>query len=381
MSISARALNRATLSRQLLLERIALPVDDAMRRVVALQAQHPASPYLALWNRLNDFDAAELDAAYASYAVVRSTLLRVTMHTVHVSDYPQFRHAMEPTLRGSRLGDRRFTSSGLTPEDANRLLPELLDFAAAPRSAAECEAWFVEQTGMADFPTTWRMLRQYAPLWHVPSGPPWSFATERDYVAARSRPTHAESDLPESGLQTLIKRYLSGFGPASMPDMAQFAMVQRSRVKAALQALGDELEQFEGPDGVTLYDLPDMPVPDAETPAPPRLLPMWDNILLAYADRSRVIPELYRKLVIRINGDSLPTMLVDGFVAGVWRVVDDGIEATAFHPLSEDTWQALEAEARALLTFLSEREMAPYRRYDHWWKKLPEAETRILSGV
>jgi hypothetical protein len=181
-------------------------------------------------------------------------------------------------------------------------------------------------------------------------------------------------------VQTLIKRYLEGFGPASMPDMAQFALVQRSRVKAALWALGDELVQLPGPNGVVLYDLPGAPLPDEETPAPPRLLGMWDNILLAYVDRTRVIPEPYRKLVIRINGDFLPALLVDGYVAGVWRVVDGFIEATAFHPLPDDTWQALATEARNLLAFLAARDPAPYRRYDHWWNKLPDGETRMLPN-
>jgi hypothetical protein len=106
---------------------------------------------------------------------------------------------------------------------------------------------------------------------------------------------------------------------------------------------------------------------------------MWDNILLAYVDRTRVIPEPYRKLVIRINGDTLPTLLVDGYVAGVWRTVVDGIEATAFHPLSKETWEVLAAEARQLLAFLADRDPAPYRRYDHWWNKLPAGETRILA--
>jgi hypothetical protein len=223
------------------------------------------------------------------------------------------------------------------------------------------------------------MLRQYAPLWHTPNGTPWSFEAQRGYVTANVRPVLSEPGSPESGLQTLIKCYLAGFGPASMPDMAQFAMVLRSRVKSAVQVLGDELERLEGPNGVVLYDLPGAPLPSEETPAPPRLLPMWDNILLAYVDRTRVIPEPYRKLVIRINGDTLPTLLVDGYVAGVWRTVDDGIEATAFHPLSKETWEALAAEARQLLAFLADRDPAPYRRYDHWWNKLPAGETRILA--
>jgi hypothetical protein len=106
---------------------------------------------------------------------------------------------------------------------------------------------------------------------------------------------------------------------------------------------------------------------------------MWDSILLAYADRSRVIPSGYRPHVIRVNGDVLPTLLVDGHVAGVWRTVGGGIEATAFHPLPDEVWAALAAEAGALLSLLRDREPRAYRRYDHWWSKLPSAEARILS--
>src|SRR5262249_40610472 len=125
MKITAGELNRATLGRQLLLGREPLGVADAVRRVAALQAQHPASPYLALWNRLAGFDPADLDAALANYTVVRSTLMRIAMHAVHAGDYRMFREAMEPTLRASRLGDPRFMASGLTLDDADALIPEL----------------------------------------------------------------------------------------------------------------------------------------------------------------------------------------------------------------------------------------------------------------
>jgi hypothetical protein len=107
---------------------------------------------------------------------------------------------------------------------------------------------------------------------------------------------------------------------------------------------------------------------------------MWDNILLAYSDRSRIIPPYYRKVVIRSNGDTLPTLLVDGYVAGVWRAVEAGIEATAFHCLPEEVWERLGAEARSLLALLDNRERQVYRRYHHWWDKLPAGESRLLPG-
>ena len=379
MSISARTLNRATLQRQMLLRRESLSIEDAVRRVVALQAQHPASPYLALWNRLTDFDPAALDAAYVECQVVRSILLRITMHAVHVDDYPTFREAMDPSFRSARLSDARFTSTGLTGEDVDALLPELLAFASQPRTAGALQEWLAEQREL-DHTWFWWVLRQYAPVWHVPSGGPWQFETQRSYQAPSPRPALADAEVAHDSLQTLIKRYLAGFGPATMPDIAQFAVVLRSRVKAAVQAMGDELVSYEGPDGKPLYDLPDMTLPDEEVQAPPRLLGMWDNVLLAYVDRSRVIPPEYRTQVIHKNGDVLPTLLVDGRVVGVWRTVEEGIEASAFEPLSADVWRGLAAEAEKLLALLSDREPHTYRRYDHWWAKgMPSVEVKVLG--
>uniref|UniRef100_A0AAU2UWP9 Winged helix DNA-binding domain-containing protein n=1 Tax=Streptomyces sp. NBC_00003 TaxID=2903608 RepID=A0AAU2UWP9_9ACTN len=391
MEITERELNRATLSRQLLLAREPLTVLDGVRRVVALQAQHPASPYLALWNRLAGFDAAELDEAFARRSVVRATLMRITLHAVLAEDYEVFRAAMQPTLYGSRLG-YRFAAAGLTPADAEELVPELLAFADRPRSMAEMRAWVAERVGAEKAEGGWWGLKAYAPLHHAPSGPPWSFGVRSSFVAAGKRaapagkrpvpggkgPVPGGKAADPEALRTLILRYLAGFGPASVADVAQFAMVRRAPVREALRALDGAVEQLQGPAGVPLFDLPDASRPPSDAPAPPRLMAMWDSVLLAYADRSRVIPAAYRPSVIRNNGDVLPTLLVDGYVAGVWRPVDAGIEATAFHPLSRATWEGLAAEAQALTAFFADRDPAPYGRYNHWWAKLPDAEVRVL---
>ena len=156
-------------------------------------------------------------------------------------------------------------------------------------------------------------------------------------------------------------------------------MIQRTRIRAAIEALGDEVVRVEGPAKEPLYDIAGGPLPAEDTPAPPRLLGMWEETLLAYDDRSRIVPDAYRKIVTRVNGDVLPTLLVDGYVAGVWRPVEDGIEATAFGSLDEDAWAGLDAEARSLRAFLADREPLVYRRYGHWWSKLPEGTVRILG--
>jgi hypothetical protein len=378
MRLSAQALNRATLARQLLLQREKIAAADAVRRVVALQGQEPASAYLALWNRVDALDPGEVDDAFAGYGIARATLLRMTLHVVHAEDYATFRDAIEPTMYATHI-DGRFTPAGLTVESARALLRDLLAFTRRPRSADDLTTWLEPRLG--DLPTraVWRVLRQYAPLLRVPTGGPWSFTSRPSFVASRPRPS-LDQQASAAALQRLAHRYLTAFGPASVADIAQFALVQQARVKPALRALGDAVEQLAGPDGATLFDAAGAPRPAEDTPAPPRLMPMWDSTLLAYADRSRIIPGDYRKLVIRSNGDVLSTLLVDGYVAGVWRVVDGAIEATAFHPLTEDTWDGLAVEADALLGLLTEREPQVYGRYDRWWARLPCAEARRLPG-
>ncbi|MEV3861399.1 winged helix DNA-binding domain-containing protein [Streptomyces sp. NPDC050095] len=387
-TITARALNRTTLDRQLLLERSSGGIEDAVRRVVALQAQQPASPYVALWNRVAGFEAADLDALLAGFRVVKSTLMRITLHAVHADDYRDFRAAVEPTVRGARLRDARFRGSGLTEADAARLLPELMAMAERPCSAAELGVWLGERAGVdAELARpAWRMLRQWAPLWHAPvEGALWAYTSDgrQGFVAADAarRPELGDPEEVAQGLRVLIRRYLEGFGPASVADMAQFGLVQKGRVRAAL---GQDFEEFAGPDGKTvLYDLPGALRLTGEEPAPPRLMAMWDSVLLAYADRGRALPPEYRKQVTRVNGDVLPTVLVDGYVAGVWRVAEGGrgIEVGAFRPLPGEVWDELEGEARGLWGLLGERDAGAYRRYDHWWVKgLPVVESRVLAG-
>jgi hypothetical protein len=387
---SARALNRSTLARQLLLERSTGGVEDAVRRVVALQAQQPASPYVALWNRVEGFDPADLDELFAGYRVVKSTMMRITLHAVHVDDYPALRAAVEPTVRGARLRDPRFRASGLSEADVFELLPELLTRAEVPCESSELKDWFAERAavdGELALPA-WRMLRQYAPLWHAPSGKaPWSYVSGggQEFVAATegARPDLDGEEAADDGMRALVLRYLSGFGPATVSDVAQFGLVQKGRVRAALRELGgDVVELGVAEDGAELlYDVPGGIVADEDVTAPPRLLGMWDSVLLAYADRARVIPAEYRKTVTRVNGDVLPTVLVDGYVAGVWRVAEDGagIEIGAFRDWPDEVWAALETEARGVLALLSSREVSAYRRYDHWWVKgLPVTRTRVL---
>jgi len=379
VSLTARELNRATLARQLLLRREELDVVAAVHRVVALQAQEAAGPYIGLWNRVEGFDPADLDRAFATRTVVKASQMRMTLHATDAADYPAFHRAMTFNLRASRLNDPRFRVGGLSIADVDALIPEILEVLARPRTNPEMEAWLDERLGVPRSPRVWWAIRTFAPLHHAITGGPWSFGQRPSYQASDTKPFEGTET---ASTAHLLRRYLEGFGPARAQDFAAFSMIRMPSLKPALKALLDDgdVVELEGPAGRVLYDVPDGRLPPEDSAAPPRLLPMWDNLLIAYADRSRLVPEEYRRVITKQNGDTLPTVLVDGYAAGVWRPADDGIEITAFHRLTQADWQAIETEAASLWRFLADRDPRTYGRYGHWWATLPSAEVRVLGG-
>ncbi|MFE4056329.1 winged helix DNA-binding domain-containing protein [Streptomyces sp. NPDC059096] len=378
MTLTARQLLLSTLDRQFLLERRRIEVAEAVRRICAVQAQTPASPYLALWNRVQDFAPGDLDAAFADRRIVKATLLRGTLHAVHAEDYAPYHAVMESTLRAARLHDRRFTSTGLTLEDADALLPELAAFLARPRTGAEVEREVTGRFG-AHAHLMWWALRTYAPIHHAPTGGPWSFTQRNAYLASPPAPGDGPPDAA-AGAVRLILAHLRAFGPASAPDIARFTLLGRQVITRALKELEDRVVPVAGPGRAALFDVAGATVPAEDTPVPPRLLPMWDSTLLAHALPGRLMPPEYRPLVVRRNGDMLPCLLVDGQVAGVWRAKAGGLELTAFRTLGKDAWRGLTEEARKLSAFLADRDPAVYGRYGHWWDKgFPGVETRIVK--
>lgn len=380
MRLTANQLNRAVLARQMLLHREPLGVVDAVGRATAMQAQEPASVYVGLWNRVAGFDPADLDRAYASQALLRSISIRITLHTVRADDYPAFHAAMVPNLRASRLNDRRLTGTGYTAADVDEVLPHVRAHLAEPRSAPEIEAWLAQRFGRPA-ERVWWALKTFGPFVHAPDGGAWGFRTGRSFRAAPVA-EHAERLDHADALARLFRRYLEGFGPATPQDFGLFAMQRLPAWTAAIARLGDELVMHEGPDGTVRYDVQGAPIPDDDTPAPVRLLPMWDNVLLAHVDRGRIMPREYRPHVIHRNGDTLPTVLVDGYVAGVWRPARDGdrgVEVAAFTTFPKRVWAEVDDEAASLATLLAERDQAVYRRYDHWWDDLPATDRRTVG--
>jgi hypothetical protein len=364
--LTAEALNRATLARQLLLEPArGLDVVDAVERLGALQAQEPASPFVALWTRLADFDAATLRSAFAHHRVVKGTLMRVTVHAVSMRDYRHFLPAVLPMLRTVR----RWRIDGLERPPIEPAAEALLRFAAEPRTGVELRDEAGRLTAAPGEEAWWR-IRRNVPFLHVPSDASWSFGPRPRLIDARrvldGRPFAAEDE----GTVQLARRYLAAFGPASVPDMASWSGLTVTRLRSAVATLdaAGALTRLQDDAGRELLDLHDAPRPDPAIPAPPRFLPMWDSLLLAHADRTRVLPAECRPIVIAKNGDVLPTFLVDGRVAGLWWPERDGggpprIVLEPFGRLTSEDLRALESEGERLAAFLEPNEPGAFGRY------------------
>jgi hypothetical protein len=346
--LSLRELNRATLARQLLLQRRRLPVPEAIERVAGLQAQWPPSPYVALWSRLEGFERERLSRALGRRQVVKATLMRITLHLVSVRDYVLFAGALKKqwvrqlTKRMERMGVdvdvpalMRHARSLLA--DGPRSRSEILEAAGVGSE----QPWFI-----------WTLAQAELGLVRAPESAMWQQTLARvRYVPAETWVGEGPDASPRA-LVHLVRRYLAAFGPASRADLAQWSGLPVSALAPALEAL-EPLRRFRDERGRELLDLPRQPLPRADTTAPVRFLPQWDSSLLAYDARERILPEAYRKTVIRRNGDVQPTFLVDGFVAGTWREKRGRVVLEPFEPIPQRFRRELENEARALETFLA----------------------------
>ncbi len=371
-----KALTYETMVRQDLSSRRQVGVADAVRSVLALQAQEPAAPYLALWNRIDGFDANDLDQALADGAIVKASLFRFTLHAVEAGDVSWARAAMQSRVRDAGYHDV-LDDIGLTAERVDEILERLSVMMAEPHDNADMERALSEVVPEAGEPARlWSALRMVGAFRHAPTTDPWSFGRRPAFVPCMV----AAADEP-AAIAELVRRYLTAFGPATIADMSQFTILKRSALREVVEAMGDVVA-VAGPDGAQLFDVRGGgPRPGAEmAPLPPRLLGMWDSVLLAYADRSRVIPDDHRPHVIRRNGDVLPTVLVDGLVRGVWRASADAIEVRALESLDDATLDRLDEEARDLRRLLADREPAVFSRFGRWWDRLPDGATITIGS-
>jgi hypothetical protein len=348
--LSLRQLNRALLARQLLLERSEMPVANAVEQVAGLQSQLPAPPFVGLWTRLKDFDEAELQEAIDTRRLVRATMMRHTIHFVTASDYVWLRPTIQPAL-DSNYGAQ--TNKRLAGFDVRPFLDAAAEaFAERPMTFAEVKELVRGLDPDCDVDAVSYGVRTHLRLNGVPNGSRWRFGGRAPFALAEDwlgRPLAAAPDPHE-----MVRRYLRAFGPATPADATAWSGV--SGMRAVFEDLRGELRTFRDEAGRELFDVPDGPLPDPETPAPVRLLPEFDNAVLSHKDRRRVVADEFRSRIYIMPNRMIGTVLLDGFAAAGWKVERKAKEATfvvdEFRPLAKKERRGLEPEADALMRFV-----------------------------
>ncbi len=347
-TLSRRALNRATLERQLLLRRAKLSAFDAVAHLAGLQAQAPFPPYYALWARLHGFQPADLAELLESRRVVRIALMRGTVHLVTAADALAWRPAVQ-VLYDRDLKQNTLHAQALTGLDHDVVAAAarelLLD---APLSSTALGAELARR--WPDVPTAslTHLARGRLPLVQVPPRAIWGKAGQTTYACLDE---WVGAPLPPPSPAALIARYLRAFGPATVADVQTWAGITRLGEVAAEM----DLRRYRDPDGRELLDLPELSVPDEDVPASPRLLGPFDQTILSYADRTRVISDEHRKRVITQNGLVKGTLMTGGYVRGFWELRKDRkaavLELTPFEKLPKRDLEALESAAARLLSW------------------------------
>jgi len=355
--LTLRELNRAMLARQLLLERAHIGVVTAIGRLAALQAQWSPSPYLALWSRLVDFRREKLWSSIERHDVIRARLMRGTLHLVSARDFYAYAVATQDLQRGA--WNRLQIGRGVDPK---RVAALAIAFASRPRPKEDVLEHIRGRIGGAlggPFNwLVWRFVSAYADLVTAPPGGHWEYGgTDAPYVAARHWIARGKRPSEEEALEILVRRCLSAFGPVTLADIAKFAGQAPARVRPALERMAGKLRTFSDEAGRVLYDLPRAARPSSEMDAPVRFLPRYDELLIAYQHRDRVIAPAHRRAIYSKNGIIEAVVLVDGFAAGTWGLVRTRNEAvlrvSAFARLAARERVAVDAEGDALLQFLA----------------------------
>jgi len=329
----------------MLLERTELDAVTAIERLAGMQAQYSPSPYIGLWSRVLDFQRDELEAALANEQVYKATLMRGTLHLVSARQFDLFRLASRFPRHVWTSGPAQLAERGIDVDALREEILAALD--VRPLKKLELERAFRHR--IPDELPDWVAFSVviYFAINHHEDARFGHFAGSRYRRAPR-----AEAD-PTDAMRAIVTSYLAAFGPATRADLAGWLGRSVSTFAAILDSL--DVVTFQDEEGRKLVDLPGAPRPDASVSAPVRFLPKWDNLLLAYDHRERVLPEQLRKTVIRKNGDVLATFLVDGMVAGAWDAPLRGRAAMKLEPftvISTRHRREVEREAESLLAWL-----------------------------
>jgi hypothetical protein len=347
-ALSPRALNRATLAKQLLLERSDLSPLAALERVGGLQAQWPKPPFVGLWTRLANFERDQLSSLLRRRTAVRATMMRGTIHIVSTKDYLATRAALQPALfRG--LAALRGKSENL---DIPRVLDAARELLHQPRTFEEVRDGLVAEFPKANERAMGYVARMMLQLVMVPTDGPWAFPATARFQLAESwlgKPVSSSED-PSA----LLLRYFKAFGPATVADAQAWTGLQGLRPIVA--SLGAKLRTFRDERRRELFDVADAPHPDPDTPAPIRFLQEFDNVLMGYQDRSRVLDAKHKSFVLLPGLRVAATVLVDGLIAATWKVERSKKRATIavqlFAKTSKATTKDIAAEAHRVVAFL-----------------------------
>lgn len=344
-TLTRQELNRATLARQMLLAREKTTALRAIERLIGLQAQVAKPPFIGLWSRVAAFRSEHLRRLLVARKAVRATMMRGTLHLVSVKDFIDFRATMQPMLT-SILGERG------TSLDLDELVTAARSyFEAEPRTFNELRAFLIERFPKGDERAMGYAVRMHLPLAQVPTDNPWGFPSQADFTAADAwlGRKFETAQKPEQ----FALRYLAAFGPATAKDLIIWSGV--AAAADALEALRPKLAVFRDERGRELFDLPKAPRPAPDTHAPVRFLPEFDNLVLSHADRTRIVADEHRPAIVTKNLQVRATFLVDGFVAGIWKVERKNTSATlfieAFEKLRVGARAELSTEGNQLLRF------------------------------
>ena len=353
--LSQRALNRALLARQLLLERVSMPALEAIEHLVGMQAQAPLVPYFGLWDRIDGFRPQDLVDLIESRAAVRApAMMRTTIHLLSAPDYLKMRPVLQP------VGERGFYTGSpfgrqLAGIDMEALLTtgrRLLE--AQPRTTSEIGKLLSERFAGWDVASLGYAVRLLVPVVQTPPRGIWGRGGLP--VIASAEQWLGQPLANDTSPAEMILRYLRAFGPASVQDIQAWSWL--TRLRPHVERLRPQLRTFRDERGRELFDVEDGLLPDPETPAPPRFLPEYDNILLSHDDRTRIISDGIAVPLPPGSGGSIGTILVDGLFAGMWRMTRTaGRIELAIHlpvPPGQRDRQAIEDEAEALIRFATE---------------------------
>jgi hypothetical protein len=339
--LSQRELNRALLARQLLLERVRQPIPKVLERLCGIQNQYAPNAYIRLWSCVEGFERDSLTRAYEAGKVVQGTLMRGTIHTVSPADYRLFAAAIREPIRDWARRVTRDSGAG-RPELVKRVRTALRG-----RTVGRTELMAL---GEGANRAAWLPIDVDAELLRAPPSGTWERRRADMYALASDVIGESEAPDPDAALEHLIARYLGGFGPASRKDIADFTGVPPATLKPALERM--TLRRFADESGKELLDVPNAPLPPADTPAPVRFLPNWDAVLLVHARRTGILDEAYRKVIFHTKmPPSYPTVLVDGRVVGTWKYSNDRVATDLFEPIPKAARRELDAEAERLAAF------------------------------